>query len=114
MEATTTSMTFSSDAMERVVGALLDGEPVPHDAHARLTDEERAELAGLVATASLTRTVLQATAPPPQAEEASFRRIQDSVRAQSHAAAPPAPPDATGHSGWLSRWWRRQNSGGGQ
>jgi len=99
--------------MERVVGALLDGAPIPHDAHARLTDEERAELAGLAATAALTRTVLQTPAPPPQAEEASLRRLQDSVHTHSQAAAPsalPIPSDTAG-SGWLSRWWRRRSGG---
>ena len=98
--------------MQRVIGALLNGEPVPEDVRASLTDEERAEAARIAATAALTQTVLQAPVPPPQAEEASLRRAQEMVSRQ------PVPPQIENQnprqpspqgrlSGWLARWRRK-------
>ena len=98
--------------MQRVIGALLNGEPVPEDIRASLTDEERAEAARIAATAALTRTVLQAPVPPPQAEEASLRRAQEMVsrqpvlpQAEKEKTSRPSPQARV--SGWLARWRRK-------
>ena len=102
----------SDEAMQRAVGALLDGQPIPDDARARLTDEEWMELARLAATASLARIVLQDPTPTQQAEEASLRRAQDRVIPHaSNAPATAAPPPPAGQpGGWLGRWWRKKGN----
>ena len=94
-----------SKAKERAVDALLEDERVPDDVRRALTDDERAEVAGLAATARLTRSVLQAPEVPPHAEASSLRRAQAAVTAR-----PPSAPDTaaarprTGFLAWLARW----------
>ena len=48
-----------SDALRRVVDALLDGQTPPPDAQAALSELEKNEVAGLVRTAHLTRLSLR-------------------------------------------------------
>lgn len=95
MEASTTK------AMERVRDALLEGQPIPADAQAALTAEERAEIASLAATAILTRDTLHAPAPSPEAEAEALRRATDAVTAR-----PPSSergPERSGVGGWFAR-----------
>lgn len=98
-----------SDTLRRALDALMDGHPIPDDARARLSDVERAHLAGLVATTALTRSVLAVPIPPPASEEASLQRAQERVLPRpggvsaEHGEPPPAAP-----RNWLARWWRKQ------
>ena len=107
MEAKTT------EAMQRVLGALLEGSPVPEGARAQLTDAERAEIDALVATAVLTRTALRSGEPPPPAEAASLRRVQSVLPPRPHpegyrGRATPTTPGyrpAGGLAAWIARWF---------
>lgn len=106
--------------MQRAIGALLDGQPVPDDVRASLTEDERAEAARLAATAALARAALHAPTPPPEAEAASLRRAQELVARQPDVSPPTPPTDnepvpppqqqQPGARGWLARWRRRRNS----
>lgn len=101
MEAKTTQ------ALDRVCDALLEGRPVEQGAWAKLTVEERAEVDALIATAVLTRTALQTGEPSPQAEAASLRRAQKAfvARPPLAPAAMPAPTDLRAR---IARWLGRK------
>lgn len=99
--------TSLSPAVERALDLLFDGQPTaPPPA---LSEDERTELAGLVATAILTRGTLQAPVPDPRVEDASLRRAQKEVRAwPPGTAAPPSGGASAAGENWLARWWRRR------
>lgn len=96
-----------SEPLQRALDALVDGRPVPDEARARLTDAERAQLSGLVATSALTRIVLQSPVPPAPAEAASLQK------AQARVVARPAS-SAARREGWFSRWRNRGARKGGE
>ena len=98
MEGTT------STAMQRVRDALLEGNPVPPEAHAALTDEERAEVAGLAVTATLVYTALQTPDPPAEAEASSLKQVTEIVAAQPPAAS--ADNRRPNIVGAVTRWLR--------
>jgi sugar phosphate isomerase/epimerase len=75
-----------SDPMRRIVEALVEGIPVPPDAEAALTPDERAEVGALVRTANLTYLTLQQPDPPTEAEARSLARAQDAL-----SQRPPVP-----------------------
>lgn len=105
MEVLVTDEVSISDPLRRALDALVDGQPIPDDARARLTDAEHAHLSGLVAASALTRIVLQSPVPSAPAEAASLQKAQARVAARP-ASGPPR------REGWFSRWRNRGNKGG--
>lgn len=83
MDASTTL----SEPMRRVLDAMLDGQPVPPDAHEALTDTERQELAALARTAQITRLALQLPEPPETVETQALERAQKALTQASPGAA---------------------------
>ncbi|MES2464523.1 MAG: hypothetical protein V4671_28510 [Armatimonadota bacterium] len=66
-----------SKTMQRVVDALVAGEPVPAEAQAALTDAERSEVAALARTAHLTKLTLAKPEPTAEMEAAALARARD-------------------------------------
>jgi hypothetical protein len=119
-DAVTTEQT--SEAMRRVVDALLEGTPAPPDAHSALTETERAEVAALARTAHLARLSLRKPDPAPAAQAAALFRAQQALAARpvnDTAAAgtlTPASPAGTADESSESRpfwrvWWERLTGG---
>src|SRR5687767_890102 len=114
MDASTTL----SEPMRRVLDAMIDGQPVPPDAHEALTEAERQELAALARTAQITRLALQQPEPPEAVETQALQRAQKALTQE-----PPLPAARTGSGGgrsdetspqsgwrtWLSRLFGRKN-----
>ena len=98
-----------SEALRRVMDALLDGLPPPPDAQAALTETERAEVAGLVRTANLTRLTLQTASTPEQenGEIASLEKAQAALETRAGSARPVLGPDKP--APWWA-FWRKRNS----
>ncbi len=94
----------TTEAMRRVLDALLEGGPVPESARASLSEAERAELDALVATAVLTRSALHEGDPSPNAEAASLRRAQSLVAAQGRAPRAARPAARGGIAARIARW----------
>lgn len=98
-----------SEPMRRIVEALVEGVPVPSDAEAALTPEERAEVASLARTANLTYLTLQQPDPPADAEARSLARARDAL-----SQRPPTPPAEEVRPrpallAWLERLRNRRN-----
>ena len=66
-----------SKSMQRVVDALVAGEPVPADAQAALPEAERGEVAALARTAHLTKLTLARPDPTAEMEAAALARARD-------------------------------------
>jgi hypothetical protein len=99
----------TTEAMERVLDALYEGEPPPADAQALLTEAERSEITALAATAVLTRTALQVPDPPAHVEEASLRRAQAAIAAHPPASAAEEAREAPRpRRSWLPEWLTRR------
>ena len=94
--------------MQRVLGALLEGDPVPDGARAALSDAERAEIDALRVAAVLTRTALHRGEPAPQAEAASLRRAQGALTTHSRPKAPAPAVRRTGIVARIARWLGRR------
>ena len=94
----------STEAIQRVRDALLEGSPVPEGAQAALTDAERAEIASLAAVAMLTKTALHAAEPPPHAEGASLHRAQGILATRRPASARRPMRTRAGIAGWFARF----------
>lgn len=99
--------------MRRVVDALLAGEPVPPDAHAVLTEAERAEVASLARTAHLTKLTLARPEPSAEMEAASLERAHAAFtrRRQADAALGITEEKRTPSSPLLD--WLRERLGKG-
>jgi hypothetical protein len=67
----------TSKSMQRVVDALVAGEPIPADAQAKLTDAERSEVAALARTAHLTKLTLARPEPSAEREAAALAKARD-------------------------------------
>ncbi len=113
MEVLATDEVFISEPLQRALDALVDGRPVPDETRARLTDAERAQLSGLVATSALTRIVLQSPVPSAPAEAASLQKAQARVVSQSVSNGTPDTAAAMPREGWFRRWRNRNANKGG-
>jgi len=104
-----------SEPMRRVLDALYAGEPVPSDAQAALSDEERAQVAALARTAHLTRLTLQRPDPSAEVEAAALRKAHEAMAAQLQrggglASSPASDPKAPRPS-WLDRLFGKKQDG---
>lgn len=85
-----------SKSMQRVVDALVAGEPVPADAQAAMTDAERSEVAALARTAHLTKLTLARPEPTAEMEAAALARARDAYEQRRAGDGPhPTPVPAT-------------------
>lgn len=98
-----------SEALRRVMDALLDGLPPPADAQAALTEAEQAEVAGLVRTANLTRLTLQAASTPDggNGESAALDKAQAALQSHAGSARPVLSSDQP--APWWA-FWRKRNT----
>jgi hypothetical protein len=103
--------------MRRVLDALYAGEPVPSDAQAALSDEERAQVAALARTAHLTRLTLQRPDPSAEVEAAALRKAHEALAAQHQrgggggiASSPASDPKGPRPS-WLDRLFGKKQDG---
>ena len=83
-----------SKSMQRVVDALVAGEPVPADAQAALTDAERSEVAALARTAHLTKLTLARPEPTAEMEAAALARARDAYEQRRAGDGPSPSPTA--------------------
>lgn len=95
-----------SEPMRRVLDALYAGEPVPPDAQAALSEEERAQVAALARTAHLTRLTLNKPEPSAEVEAAALRKAHEAMAAHQQrvggpATSPAADPKA--RPSWIDR-----------
>jgi len=92
-----------SEAMRRVLEAMVAGEPVPPEAHASLSEEERREVAALARTAHVTRLALNQPEPTLEMEAKALARAQATLATNGAArpagATPLAPPPPSRSSG---------------
>jgi hypothetical protein len=104
----------TSEAMRRVVDALLEGQPAPPDAQAALTEAERAEVAALARTAHFAAATLRRPDPPDGAEAAALDRARRALAARppSPNGAPDEEPTTPARPVWRA-WWDRLTGGGG-
>ena len=98
-----------SEALRRVVEALLEGQTPPPDAQAALSDTEKNEVAGLVRTAHLTRLSLHAAGNGSEgsngsAEANALQKAQTALEQRPPITAP-LPGDET--LPWWERLWKR-------
>jgi hypothetical protein len=88
--------------MRRVLDALYTGEPVPPDAQAALSEEERVQVAAIARTAHLTRLALNKPEPTAEMEAASLAKAQTALAQQKgNGGGPAAAPDK--RPNWLDR-----------
>ena len=81
-----------SKSMQRVVDALVAGEPVPAEAQAALTDAERSEVAALARTAHLTKLTLARPEPTAEMEAAALARARDAYEQRRVGDGPHSNP----------------------
>src|SRR5687767_5663441 len=88
-----------SKPMQRVVDALVAGEPVPADAQEALTDTERSEVAALARTAHLTKLTLARPEPTVEMEAAALARARDAYeQRRAGEGLHPTMPSAAGET----------------
>ena len=118
MDRTNSEPVFS-EAMRRVLEAMVAGEPVPPEAHASLSEEERREVASLARTSHVTRLALNQPEPTLEMEAKALARAQATLATTSAArpagaAAPSiaggagaAPPQEEADDGTFLQWLAR-------
>lgn len=97
-----------SEALRRVVDALLDGTPPPPDAQAALSPAEQDEVAGIARTAHLTRLSLHAASGEGEnGENAALQKAQAALQNRAPASAH-GDSSAAPSSWWARLLWKRK------
>lgn len=93
-----------SEPMGRVLDALFEGQPIPSDAQAALTEEERTEVASLARTAHLTSLTLNQPDPTDTQEQTARQKATDALANLPKSG--PEKPESQGS--WWSRWFQKK------
>ena len=97
------------EPLRRVLEAIVEGIPVPADADAALSPEERAEVAALARTANLTYLTLQQPEPPAEAEARSLALAQDALAQRPPTTPPEEVRPRPALLAWLERLRNRRS-----